>query len=90
MICIYAFVLLDEAEEVSSCTVFKYDPEMVSSLVPVVKSEDVDMAKVMEDLDLAFEGEKEIYLVEDLLFARFFKTFDCNVFYALLFAALRR
>jgi hypothetical protein len=82
--------LLDETEEVSTCAVFKYHPEVVSSLVPVVKSEDVDVGKVVEDLDLEFEGEMEIYLVEDLLFARFFKTFYCDVLYALLFAALGR
>jgi hypothetical protein len=44
-------VLLDELEEITSSTVLKNDPKMISGFVPVIELQDMPILETMEDPD---------------------------------------
>jgi hypothetical protein len=48
----YRFILLDKVKEIATCAVFKDNPEVIASLVPIVKLQDIGVAQIVENADL--------------------------------------
>ena len=72
-------VLLDQLKQVTSGTVFKNNPQMVSRFVPVKKLQDVSIFQVVEDTNF----------IQDFLSSVLLYRLYSNIVYCLLLATLQ-
>ena len=72
------FILFDQLIEVTASAIFKNDPEMIASLIPVIKLKNMPVFKTMKYADL----------VQNFLAPVFLDGFDGDVIDGFFLAAL--